>query len=202
MNNGLLAPAGALTVRKIGPRKAPLLWRVRNTLRPSYIWGWLAHLAGHLYTRVFGNPVLLGELHLRLLRADGEIIDYGCVGRRVVTTAYVNMLCDELQSSVAAHSTYKYHEIGTGGTAENASDTALVTPVETRATGTQTENAANIYESVGTVTATAPRAVTEHGLFSASSGATLMDRTLFTVVNLAANDSIQCTYRLTLTAGS
>ena len=174
---------------------------MRNALRPAYVWGWLAHVLGHLYTRLFGNPVLLGALYLRVLRG-GEWVDYGCVGRRVVTTAYVNLLCDELQASQAAHSTMKYHGIGTGNTAEAAGDTALVTEVETRTSGTQAENAANIYETVGTITATGARAVVEHGVFSASSAGTLLDRTVFSVVNLATGDSLQATYRLTLTAGN
>lgn len=202
MNSGVMAPSGTVSVRKIGARKAPLLWRVRNTMRPAYIWGWLAHLMGHLYTRLFGNPVLLGALYVRVRKADGEIIDYGCAGRRVVTTAYVQLLTDELQASVAAHSTLKYHAVGTGNTAEAVGDTTLVTEVETRTSGTQAENAANIYESVGTITATGARAIVEHGVFSASTAGTLLDRTVFSVVNLATNDSIQCTYRLTLTAGS
>jgi hypothetical protein len=197
-----MAPSGALAVRKVGAKKAPLAWRVRNTLRPAYIWGWLAHVMGHFYTRLFGNPVLLGSLHLRVRRANGEVIDYGCAGRRVVTTAYVQLLTDELQASVAAHSTLRYHAVGTGNTAEAVGDTALVTEVETRANGTQAENAANIYESVGTVTATASRAIVEHGVLSASTAGTLLDRTVFAAVNLASGDSIQTTYRLTLTAGS
>ena len=201
MSVGSMAPSGALTVKKVKARKAPLAWRVRNTLRPAYIWGWLAHVMGHLYTRLFGNPVLLGALYVRVRRANGEVIDYGCAGRRVVTTAYVQLLTDELQASVAAHSTLKYHGVGTGNTAEAVGDTALVTEVETRANGTQAENAANIYESVGTITATGARAIVEHGVFSASSAGTLLDRTVFSVVNLASGDSLMATYRLTLTSG-
>ena len=202
MSVGSMAPSGALSVRKIKAKQAPLTWRVRNTMRPAFIWGWLAHVMGHFYTRLFGNPVLLGALYIRVRKANGEVINYGCAGRRVVTTAYVQLLTDELQASVAAHSTLRYHAVGTGNTVEAIGDTALVTEVETRATGTQAENAANIYESVGTVTATASRAVVEHGVLSAATVGTLLDRTVFAAVNLASGDSIQCTYRLTLTAGS
>lgn len=201
MSQGSMVFKGTLGLKRVQPTKAPLMWRVRNALRWNYILGLLAHIAGHAYTHVFGNPVLLGSLHVKLRKANGEIVDYGCVGRRVVTTAYVNLLCDELQASVAAHSTLRFHALGTGNTAEAVGDTALVTEVETRTSGTQAENAANIYETVGTVTATAPRAVQEHGVFSASSAGTLLDRTVFATVNLATNDSLQCTYRLTLTAG-
>jgi len=44
--------------------------------------------------------------------------------------------------------------------------------------------------------------VTEHGLFNASSAGTLMDRTVFSAINVVNGDSIQFTYELTATAGS
>lgn len=195
---------GRLAVRKVAGVRAPLAWRVRNALRVAFVWGWLAHMLGRLYSQAFGPPVLLGKVSAVLIRRDGTTLNYGVLGYRVVTTAYVNLLVDELQSSQAAHSTFLYHDSGTGTTAEAVGDTALVTKVETgRATGTQTEGAsANIYRSVGTISYTATRAVTEHGLFNASSAGTLMDRTVFSAVNVVNGDSIQFTYELTATAGS
>lgn len=202
MNN--VALGGALSAKKVSGQRAPLAWRVRNALRWGFWWGWLAHVVGHLYSRCFGAPVLLGKLRAVLVREDGSTINYGVVGWRVVTTVYVNLLVDELQSSQAAHSTFLYHDSGTGTTAEAAGDSALVTKVETgRATGTQTEGAsANIYRSVGTISYTATRAVAEHGLFSASTAGSLMDRTVFSAINVVNGDSIQFTYELTATAGS
>lgn len=195
---------GTLKAKKIAGQRAPLSWRLRNRARLSFLIGWLGWHVGHWYTRLFGAPVLLGKLHGVLTHADGTTENLGTLGYRVVTTAYVNFLVDELQSSQATHSTFLYHDSGTGTTAEAAGDTALVTKVETgRATGTQTEGAsANIYRSVGTISYTATRAVTEHGLFSASSAGTLMDRTVFSAVNVVSGDSIQFTYELTATAGS
>jgi hypothetical protein len=193
---------GALATRKVNEQRAPFSWRVRNALRWEFVVGWLAWWLGHWYSAVFGPPVLLGRVAAVVTRKDGRTINYGTLGYRVVTTAYVNLLVDELQSSTAAHSTFLYHGSGTGTTAADVGDTAMGTAVESRATGTQTEGAsANIYRSVGTVGYTATRAVTEHGLFSASTGATLMDRTVFTAINVVSGDSIQFTYELTATAG-
>ncbi len=47
-------------------------------------------------------------------------------------------------------------------------------------------------------------AVTEHGVFSASSSGVLLDRTKFSAVSLdsTAGDSLQATYELRFTAGS
>jgi hypothetical protein len=88
-------------------------------------------------------------------------------------------------------------------TAEAIGNTAMeTTDGESRATGTQTESAANAYQSVGTIAYTSTKAVTEHGLFNDSSAGTLMDRTVFSAINVVSGDSIQFTYTLTLTAGS
>ncbi len=139
------------------------------------------------------------------LDKDGNVIkDYGILSTKVVTTAFVNDIVDNLVAEQASFGDYKFHDSGTGSTAEAVGDTALVTKVETgRATGTQLEGAsANIYRSVGTITYTATRAIVEHGLFNASSGGTLMDRSVFTAINVVTDDSIQFTYEITFPAGS
>ena len=121
---------------------------------------------------------------------------------RCVTDAYVALLVDELQSSQAAHSTFKYHGSGTGTGDEAAADTTLGTEVETRDTGTQAEGAtANIYKSVATHTYGSSLAITEHGLFNASEAGTLMDRSKFSAVNVTNGEKIEFTYQLTVTAG-
>lgn len=139
-------------------------------------------------------------LGAKVIRANGKIEDLGVLGRRVVTTVGVNFIVDAFQNLTELEN-IKYHEMGTGATAEAVGDTALVTAVESRVAGTQTEASANQYVSVATITATAARAIQEHGIFSASSAGTLLDRTVFTTINLAIGDSIQFTYTLTVTAG-
>jgi len=137
-----------------------------------------------------------------VIRGDGTRKDLGIISTKSVTTAFVNFVVDQLQAETSAFGDFKFHGMGTGVVVENISDTALGTAVETRATGTQVEGAsANIYRSVGTITATASRAITEHGLFNAATGGTLMDRSVFSVINLVNTDSIQFTYELTLPAG-
>jgi len=143
------------------------------------------------------------RLMAKVIRKNGEEEDLGIISTKVVTSAFVNFVVDQLQSSSGEIAGFSYHEMGTGSTAEASGDTALVTAVETRTNGTKTEGAsANIYRSVGTITATATRAIVEHGLFNASSGGTLMDRSVFSVINLGSGDGIQFTYELTVPAGS
>jgi len=150
----------------------------------------------------YGGIVVTSQLSARVIREDGTVEELGVLSRRVVTDAYVNLLTDDLQASVAAHSTLRFHAMGTGSTAEAAADTALVTEVETRTSGTQVEGAStNIYRSVGTVTATAARLIREHGLFSASTAGTLLDRSVFALITLANGDGIEFTYELTSSSG-
>lgn len=202
MVTGDIRPRGDLRIKVKRAPKAPLSWRLRNWLRLGYIMGLLGWLLGHAYMRLFGAPVLLGRLEARLIRKDGQVINYGVLGFRVVTTAFVTFLVDQLQTETSVFGDFKYHDSGVGTTAENAANTDMeTTDGESRVTGTQTEASATVYQSVGTISYTTTKAITEHGLFSAASGATLMDRTVFSAINVVSGDSIQFTYSLTCSAG-
>lgn len=203
-----MAPSGALTITT-NVRKAPLSWRLRNLVF-NRMRDWprlaMAHLA-----QLCGVPVMLSALYLRVKKLDGTIIDYGLVGTRVVTNAGVAFIVDAWQNSVELEN-MKYHGIGTGTTAEAAADTALVTesttalnPASTRATGSLAEGAtANIFRTVGSLTASAQIVAREHGVFNqaATGGGTILDRTVFATVTIESGESITMTYDLTLTSGS
>jgi hypothetical protein len=150
-----------------------------------------------------------GSLFLTVIKANGEQIYMGLAGTKAVTDTGVAFIVDAWQNIVELE-TMKYHGIGTGATAENQTETALVTELTTeytgnvRATGTLAENAANIFESVGTNTLDeTPAALREHSLFdqAATGGGVMFDRTLYAAINLVSGDSLQSTYRLTCTAG-
>lgn len=101
----------------------------------------------------------------------------------------------------------KFIGIGVGATGAArtavAADTALSTEVETRANGTNTTVTTTVtndtFQTVGTITATASRAVDEAGLFSASSAGTMALSATFPVVNLLTGDSIQITGKIQYT---
>jgi hypothetical protein len=97
---------------------------------------------------------------------------------------------------------FKYHDSGTGTTAESNSQTTLITPCgEARDAGTQVEGAsANIYKTVATHTYAGTFAITEHGVFSASTSGTLLDRSLFAEINVESGNKIEFTYQLTASA--
>lgn len=135
-------------------------------------------------------------------------IDLGLLSKRVITTAGANYIRD----SFAAHAgsadvqNMKYHDSGTGTTAEAVGDTDLVTPAgpTTRATGSQANGTAKRYDTVGTISYSGTLAITEHGVFNQATrgaGSVLLDRSVFSAVNVASGDSIQFTYQLTIPDG-
>lgn len=96
----------------------------------------------------------------------------------------------------------RYVAMGTG-TGQAASATTLATEVETRTLGTEsivtTTVTNDTYQVVGTVAATAARAVTESGLFDASSAGNIFTYGDFSAINLANGDSIQFTWKVQIT---
>ena len=75
-------------------RKAPLSWKLKNALRWSFIRGWLAWHADYLYSYLTGTPALLSSRKVRLLKANGEVVDYGVVNWKLVTTKFYDFLVE------------------------------------------------------------------------------------------------------------
>lgn len=150
-----------------------------------------------------GDASFTAQLFAKHIKADGSEVDLGLISERVVTTAFVNYLVDSLQDSTTyPMEAFSWHDAGTGVTGPVVGDTGMETPWGgSRVDGSQGENAANIYETIATIPFTGTFAITEHGVFSASTSGTLCDRSTFAAINVINGDSIQFTYRLTCTAG-
>ena len=96
-----------------------------------------------------------------------------------------------------------YVAMGTGATAAArtaaAADAALSTPAESRVAGTGSTVTTTVtndtYQTQGTITATAARAVDEAGTFDASTGGNMDGSATFAVINLANGDSLQLTVK-------
>lgn len=90
---------------------------------------------------------------------------------------------------------------GTGaGTAAIADTTLFTEGPEARVLGTSTQQTTTVtndsYQVVGTITASGTRAVTNAGLFDASSSGNLFLKGDFATINLASGDSIQFTCKV------
>jgi len=154
---------------------------------------------------VLGGGVIICHTELIARKiVDGEYTDVCRVVKdKVVTDAFVALIIDTLVAGDAGLANFKYHAWGTGVTAENKTQTALITEgAETRATGSLVDEGAT-YKSVGTLTCNAtPKALREHGLFNQEAvGGTLMDRTLFDAINVVEGNQVEFTFTITFTSG-
>lgn len=136
--------------------------------------------------------------------ATGKRTDMGVICRKKVSNAFVADVVDSMAngSGYSTFNAYKYHDSGVGTTAEANTDTAMeTTDGESRVAGTQVAGGslgARTYTSVGTISYTTTKAITEHGVFNASTSGTLLDRSVFSAINVVNGDSIQFTYVLTI----
>lgn len=159
-------------------------------------------VAGERKTRTIAQPRnlhLMGEWFIRVLRGN-RWDDYGCVSRATVTSAAVTELLTVMTGGVSsALANFKWHAIGTGTSAESSSNTTLDSQLGSRALGDQTIVAPNKYQSFATITAGDDAAITEAGIFSASSGGVLLDRgRITTTIVVDSGQQVESTYLLTL----
>lgn len=126
----------------------------------------------------------------------------------VITTIGKAMFADRLRTTPGTYSASpKYIGIGVGATAATRTaavgDTALSSAVESRVSGTEstvtTSTTNDTYQTVGTITATATRAVDEAGCFDASTSGNMFLSATFAVVNLANGDSLALTCKAQVT---
>ena len=116
----------------------------------------------------------------------------------LVTTAGKGHIAAKIAATTNSPVSMTHMAIGTGTTAAAVGDTTLGTEG-----GRVTLTAAVVSTNTVTYTATFPAAtgtgaVTEAGILNASSGGTLLCRTVFPVVNKAAGDSIAITWVVTV----
>ena len=93
----------------------------------------------------------------------------------------------------------QYVAWGTGTGTTSATDTTLFTETGTRTSGTTTQQTTSTtndtYQVVGTMTAGGTLAITNAGLFDASTVGNLFVKGDFSTINLNSGDSIQFTFR-------
>lgn len=206
MTTGTARPTGSLAYHVERCKKAPISWRLRNTLTIRFIRGWIAYHVAPILAKVIGFGTITSQLSFKVCRADGSWEDYGVVSYRQVTTVGITAMALSFGTQ-ASPGNFFYHALGTGAGAEAAANTALSTELTTeytgdvRATGTHTE-AAGVYTTVATNTLdSGTPTVTEHGIFTANAAGSLLDKHLFTGIAMASGDSFVSTYNLTFTAG-
>ena len=150
---------------------------------------------------VNSEALFTGYLTAHRYNGFGELTGNYDLGSGLVTTAGVTLMAKDHSNATATLKLANFHDTGTGTTAPAIGQTALVTPAGgARVSGTQSD-AANVYRTVATITYTSSLAITEWGLFTASTSGTMWDRRTFAAVNVVNGDSISFTYELTINAG-
>ncbi len=131
--------------------------------------------------------------------AMGFLETLGWLSGGKVTTAFRDFEVAELVAT-GTYANVDFHEVGTNAAGEDNTHTALQTTSGiTLVNGTPTD-AAPIYRNVGTITADTTESWEEHGLFSAISGGTMMDRSLTLGQSVTSSDQVEYTYEITKAA--
>jgi hypothetical protein len=147
------------------------------------------------------NLKLTGQLNIVLRDKDGNIKDQREVKNLVVNAglAYIASRMVGTSKSVMSHMA-----LGSGTTAAAAGQTDLVSILGSREALDSTTIAGTNNEKVVYVSSfeagDATGAVTEAGIFNAASGDDMLCRTVFSVVNKAADDTMSVTWTITLAA--
>lgn len=147
------------------------------------------------------NLKLSGQLNIVLKDKTGSVKDQREIKNLVVNTglAYIASRMTGTAKAVMTHMA-----VGSGTTAAAATQTDLVSILGSRETLDSTTISGSNNEKVVYVSAfeagDGTGAVTEAGLFNASSGGDMLCRTVFNVVNKAADDTMSITWTITLSA--
>lgn len=217
---------GSLSVRRLAPPKRPLVCNLDDAIRygtpqrglrarwAAVRRAWQLDNQENFYRSAqdqwkfdHGQLFAIGHLWGGVFHRDGTFQDLGLMSCRVVTDTGVGFIVDAFQNLVELE-VMRFHGLGTGSTAEAASQTALITELttqystsNTRPTGTLGEKSGDskTYETTATITVSAGVAATEHGIFSqaATGGGVMIDRSVFSVVNMLSAESLATTYQLT-----
>ena len=147
--------------------------------------------------KIMENVEPTGKVHIQHFDANGNLKSEHHVKNLVVTTGK-NYIASRMVGTATAVMTHM--GIGTGSTTPAASNTALGTQTGRVALSNGNGSASG---NAITFTATFPAgtgdgAITEAGIFNASSGGTMLCRTTFPVVNKASGDTIAVTWIVTV----
>lgn len=144
---------------------------------------------------------ITGQVEIILRGSDGKIKDREVI-KNLVVTAGKNHIADQLSDKGEA--AMSHMAIGTGTTAVNAADTALQTELDRNALTSKTQGTGSDAHKVTYVgdwaAGDGTGAITEAGVFNSGSAGTMLCRSVFSVKNKGAGDSLTMTWILTISS--
>ncbi len=144
---------------------------------------------------------VFGSLHIVVKDADGIIKYDTVVPNTVVNGGKAFIAQSMLKTTTNSPAAMSHMALGTGNTAVATTQAALVTETGTRVAVTATNTTVTVSNDTAQYVATfaagnATGAITEAGIFNASSAGTMLCRTVFGVINKDVNDSMTITWRV------
>lgn len=138
-----------------------------------------------------------GRLSVVLKDSDGNVKDARDINNLVVTSG-LGYIASRMKDATAT--AMSHMAIGTGTTAAAAGDTTLGTELDRNALTSTTVTSNQIEYVASWAAGDGTGAVTEAGIFNDVTAGTMLARTVFDVVNKAANDTLSITWTITLSA--
>lgn len=138
-----------------------------------------------------------GRLSVVLKDSDGNLKDSREINNLVVTSG-LGYIASRMKDATAT--AMSHMAIGTGTTAAAAGDTTLGTELDRNGLTSTTVTGNEIAYVASWAAGDGTGAVTEAGIFNDASAGTMLARTVFDVVNKAANDTLSITWTITLSA--
>ena len=138
-----------------------------------------------------------GTLSVVLKDSEGNTKEERQIKNLVVTSG-LTYIASRMKDATAT--AMGYMAIGTGTTAAAAGNTALVTELDRNAVTSVTATGAAIAYITTWAAGDGTGAITEAGIFNATSAGDMLARTVFSVVNKDINDTLSITWTITLSA--
>jgi hypothetical protein len=147
---------------------------------------------------------LVGRVSIVIRDSENNIKDSREIHNLVVNNGKAFIAQSILKTTTNTPAAMTHIGVGTGTTAAAIADAALITEIGTRAAVTPTNVTTTVTNDSAQYVATfaagnATGAITEAGIFNASTAGTMACRTVFSVVNKGANDSMTITWKITVT---
>ena len=139
---------------------------------------------------------LKGTMEMVLHREDGSVEVFR--KDNIIVSVGFGFVCDAIGNGASRPGVMDYIAVGTGTATPTSADTTLGTELNrqaatyTKVTNQQFTMAATFGPGVAT------GALTEAGVFNASSGGTMFDHVSFSVINKGANDTLTTTFTFSL----
>ena len=136
-----------------------------------------------------------GKLTVEIKDKDGKVKDSRELTNLVVSDG-LDFIASRMKDATAT--VMSHMAIGTGNTAAASGDSSLGTEAARQGLTSTTVNNNAVSYVASFAAGTGTGAITEAGVLNAASGGTLLCRTVFSVVNKGASDSMTITWTITI----